>query len=94
MNRAIVIGWCEGPDAGLRALAEVADSRSLKQYPFLAAARGHLLQRAGRLAAAESCYGEAAAEVGNAPLRELFLRKRRECLTSRTTSIAPLTSAD
>ena len=59
LNRAVAIGFRDGPEAGLAALdAGVADS------PLVPAARADLLRRAGRAAEAAAAYREAIARAG------------------------------
>jgi RNA polymerase sigma-70 factor (ECF subfamily) len=48
LNRAIAVGMAEGPEAGLRALAEIEDRERLERYPFLPAAVAEFELRAGR----------------------------------------------
>lgn len=47
LNRAVAIGMCDGPMAGLAALDELAGDPRLTNNHLLAAARGDLLARAG-----------------------------------------------
>ncbi|MFA6576997.1 MAG: DUF6596 domain-containing protein [Nocardioides sp.] len=48
LNRAIAVGLCDGPLAGLAALDDVADDPALRAFHLLPASRGELLARAGR----------------------------------------------
>lgn len=48
LNRAIAVGLLEGPNRGLAELDRLPRPNRLKDYPFLPAARGELLRRAGR----------------------------------------------
>ncbi len=48
LNRAIAVGMADGPEAGLRALAEIEERERLAGYPFLAAALAEFEFRAGR----------------------------------------------
>lgn len=48
LNRAIAVGLCDGPLAGLAALDGVTDDRALQGFHLLPAARADLLARAGR----------------------------------------------
>ena len=52
LNRAVAVGMSDGPLAGLRALDAVAEE--LPELHLVAAARGELLARAGRIAEASS----------------------------------------
>jgi RNA polymerase sigma-70 factor (ECF subfamily) len=59
LNRAIAVGMCDGPLAGLAALDAVADDGRLAGYHLLPAARGDLLARAGRRVEAMSAIDDA-----------------------------------
>ena len=48
LNRAIAVGMAEGPEAGLRALADIDDRERLVGYPFFPAAVAEFEHRAGR----------------------------------------------
>ena len=48
-----------GPQAGLDALAPLADDPALASYPYLPAARADFLRRLGQTAQARIAYGEA-----------------------------------
>ncbi len=48
LNRAIAVGMADGPEAGLKALAEIGDRERLARYPFLPAAVAEFELRAGR----------------------------------------------
>lgn len=66
VNRAVAVGFADGPDAGLAVLATVeADAAGLS----LSAARAGLLARAGRAGAARTAYDEAIARSRNAAQR-------------------------
>ncbi|MHA7984942.1 RNA polymerase sigma factor [Rathayibacter sp. CAU 1779] len=76
LNRAIAIGFADGPAAGLALLDELAAEPQLVRYPYLQAARADFLQRLGRTDAAELAYDEAIALCDNDPERERLRRKR------------------
>jgi RNA polymerase sigma-70 factor (ECF subfamily) len=59
LNRAIAVGMCDGPDAGLALLDDLAPQ--LAEYPPLPAARADLLERAGRRRDAVNHYRSALA---------------------------------
>jgi RNA polymerase sigma-70 factor, ECF subfamily len=61
LNLAVAIGMLEGPRAGLAELDAFAGDTVLRAYPPLHAARGELLARAGRTAAAVAELTEAIA---------------------------------
>ena len=75
LNRAVAVGFRDGPAAGLTALAEVGD---LPGYHLLPAVRADLLRRAGRTAAALAAYDEARALVRTATERRFLDRRVRE----------------
>jgi RNA polymerase sigma-70 factor (ECF subfamily) len=56
-NRAIAVGMCDGPDAGLRLLDELEPQ--LTRFRLLPAARADLLRRSGRRAEAAAHYRQA-----------------------------------
>jgi RNA polymerase sigma factor (sigma-70 family) len=73
LNRAVAVGFSEGPEAGLAVLAAAAASGQLDRYPHLHSARGDLLARAGRAAEAADAFGLAAELTRNESERDLFL---------------------
>jgi RNA polymerase sigma-70 factor (ECF subfamily) len=75
LNRAVALGFADGPDAGLAALDALADEPRLAGYGYLAAARGELLRRAGRSAEARTALEEAALLTGNDVERDLLARR-------------------
>lgn len=78
-NRALAVGFRDGPDAGLAALDEVAHDARLSRSNLLATVRADLLRRAGRLADAVVWYREALAVNGSEPGREFLRRRIAEC---------------
>ena len=56
LNRAVALGFRDGPAAGLTALAEVASAGELAGYHLLPAVRADLLRRAGRRDEAVDAY--------------------------------------
>lgn len=79
VNRAVALAEVEGPLAGLAALAEAADARSLDAWLPYQAARGALLARAGRRTEAAEAY-DAALALDPGPAEALHLRKARAAL--------------
>jgi RNA polymerase sigma-70 factor (ECF subfamily) len=59
LNRAVAIGFADGPDAGLAALDALADEPQLAGYSYLAASRAEFLTRLGRPDEARSAFAEA-----------------------------------
>lgn len=71
LNRAIAVAELHGPQAGLDALEAIAQPR-LQGYPFLAAARGELLQRLGQHEEARAEFRRAAKLARSEPERRFF----------------------
>ncbi|WP_286276727.1 RNA polymerase sigma factor [Naasia aerilata] len=65
LNRAIAVGFAEGPAEGLRDLDRLASDPLLVRYPYLAAARADFLRRLGRREDAALAYQEALVFAGN-----------------------------
>jgi RNA polymerase sigma-70 factor, ECF subfamily len=78
-NRALAVGFRDGPDAGLAALGEVADDPRLSRSNLVATVRADLLRRAGRPADAVTWYREALKVNGSEPGREFLRRRIAEC---------------
>jgi RNA polymerase sigma factor (sigma-70 family) len=77
LNRAIAVGFADGPESGLALLDELAADPRLARYPYLQASRAEFLLRIGRPADAVLAYDEALLLTGNDAEREQ-LRRRRE----------------
>ncbi len=75
LNRAVAVGFRDGPEAGLTMLDEVGE---LDGYPLLPAVRADLLRRAGRRAEAATAYQEAVAVARTEPERRFLERRLRE----------------
>ncbi|CQD10917.1 RNA polymerase sigma factor [Mycobacterium europaeum] len=78
-NRALAVGFRDGPDAGLAALDEVAHDPRLGRSNLVATVRADLLRRAGRPADAVTWYREALDANGSEPGREFLRRRITEC---------------
>jgi predicted RNA polymerase sigma factor len=75
LNRAVALGWRDGPAAGLAALDAIEDRDRLARYPFYEAAGGELeLQRGHREAA--RVHFEAARRVARNPTERRHLDRR------------------
>ena len=81
LNRAVAVGFADGPAAGLAALDALAASPELAGYGYLSAARADFLRRLGRTGEARLAYEEALLLTGNAVERE-FLATRLDQLGS------------
>jgi len=79
LNRAVAIGFADGPTAGLAALDVLAAEPQLAGYAYLPAARADFLSRLGRLDDARLAYEEALALTDNAVERG-FLTTRLDQL--------------
>jgi RNA polymerase sigma-70 factor, ECF subfamily len=75
LNRVVALSYVEGPDAGLRALAELADDPALATYPYLASTRAELLRRTGNWTDAVAAYEEALAFTSNAVEADFLVRR-------------------
>jgi RNA polymerase sigma factor (sigma-70 family) len=75
LNRAVAVGFAQGPEAGLAVVERVAASGMLGSYPQLYAVRGDLLDRAGRHTDAAEAFERAAELTRNAAERSLFSRR-------------------
>jgi RNA polymerase sigma-70 factor (ECF subfamily) len=79
LNRAVAIGFRDGPRDGLAALDALAEEPQLAAYGYLAAARADFLRRLGRIAEARTAYEEALLLTENAVERD-FLAGRLSAL--------------
>jgi RNA polymerase sigma-70 factor, ECF subfamily len=78
-NRALAIGFRDGPDAGLAALDKVAHDRRLARSNLVATVRADLLRRAGRPTEALTWYRMALESNGSEPGRQFLRRRIAEC---------------
>lgn len=78
-NRALAIGFRDGPDAGLAALDDVAGDPRLGRSNLVATVRADLLRRADRPADALAWYRKALESNGSEPGREFLRRRITEC---------------
>ncbi|WP_034270481.1 RNA polymerase sigma factor [Actinospica robiniae] len=75
LNRAVALGFAEGAEAGLAALADLAAEPTLASYPYLGVARADLLRRLGRDGLARAAYEEALLFTENKAEREFLARR-------------------
>ncbi len=75
LNRAVAVGFADGPAAGLEALEALASSPELAAYGYLSAARAEFLRRLGRTKEARLSYQEALLLTTNT-VEQNFLAKR------------------
>lgn len=81
LNRAIAVGYANGPEAGLAELERVDDVSKLARYPFLPAAYGEFHRLAGHFSEA-SRYFRAAAQLARNAAEQRFLRAKLAACTS------------
>ena len=79
LNRAIALGEARGADAGLDALGALSADPKLAASPFLPAARGRLLLRAGRTEEAAGSFAEAERRARNPAEARLFASLQSDC---------------
>ena len=82
LNRAVAVGFAEGPGAGLAALDALEDEPQLASYGYLASARADFLRRLGRQDEAALAYRRALALTDNAVEVE-FLSSRLDEVDQR-----------
>jgi RNA polymerase sigma-70 factor (ECF subfamily) len=88
LNRAVAVGFAEGPDRGL-ALVDAIDARGeLVGHHLLEATRGELLSRVGRDEEAAAAFGRALDLVGN-PAERRHLERRRDAVARPSGPQAP-----
>jgi RNA polymerase sigma-70 factor, ECF subfamily len=78
-NRALAVGFRDGPDAGLAALEKVAHDPRLTRSNLVPSVRADLLRRAGRREDALIWYRTALAANGSEPGRDYLRRRIAEC---------------
>ena len=71
LNRAVAVGFADGPEAGLAALDRLADEPQLATYAYLPSARAGLLARLGRYDEAAVAYRRALDLTDNAVERRV-----------------------
>lgn len=78
LNRAIAHGMAHGPETGLALLAQI-DAAALASYAPLPAARGDLLEKAGRRGEARTEFERASSLSRNARERAFLLARAAAC---------------
>ena len=76
LNRAVALGYADGPGPALAALDALTAHPQLAAYEYLPAARAHFLAQLGRADEARAAYDEAILLAGNDIEREFLARKR------------------
>jgi RNA polymerase sigma factor (sigma-70 family) len=78
LNRALAVAMVQGPEAGLDLLATLDNDKRVASHHRLFAMRGHLLEMAGRAAAAEKAFETAARRCTSLPERTYLQQRARE----------------
>jgi RNA polymerase sigma-70 factor, ECF subfamily len=78
LNRAVAVGFADGPQAGLGLLSPLLDDPALERYQPLHAAHAELLKRAGDRDAAARAYQRAIELSGNAVERAELERRLQD----------------
>ena len=79
LNRAVAVGFAEGPAAALAIVDGLATEPSLAGYHLLPTVRGDLLEKLGRKAEARQEFERAAGLTQNAQERAVLLRRAQGC---------------
>ena len=78
LNRAVAVAMTAGPEAGLRALDELAGADALESYLYLHSTRADLLRRLHRHPEARVAYRRALELADNAVERRFLTRRLAE----------------
>jgi RNA polymerase sigma factor (sigma-70 family) len=79
LNRAVAVAMAFGAEAGLTIVDELVEDGALESYHLLAAVRGDLLAKLGRLAEARAEFERAASLTRNERERQLMTERARAC---------------
>lgn len=79
LNRAVALGFRDGPEAGLEALAPLLTEPALAGYGYLQAARADFLGSLRRWPQAATAYEEAVALCQNDVEQQFLLDRLKEC---------------
>ncbi len=79
LNRAVALGFAEGPQAGLDLADQLLEFPALKTYHLLPSVRGDFLYKLGRLDEARVEFTRAAELTRNERERTLLLERARAC---------------
>ncbi|MGC2168910.1 MAG: DUF6596 domain-containing protein [Acidimicrobiales bacterium] len=81
LNRAVAVGFAQGPQAGLEAIDELATDATLASYSYLSSSRAEFLRRLGRNADAALAFEEALAFCENTVERNFLSDRLQETIT-------------
>lgn len=79
LNRAVAVGFCDGPVAGLMEVDSLSDASELASYHLLPATRADFLRRLGRRAEAADAYRQAYDLAPTEADRRFLHRRLQEC---------------
>jgi len=83
LNRAVALGFADGPAVGLAALDELAGHAALADYPYYFSARAEFLRRLGHFAEARTAY-EHALHICENEVERSFLKKQLDTLEAES----------
>lgn len=89
LNRAVAVGFAQGPEDGLAALDSLATEPTLATYSYLPAARADFLRRLGRTADARLAYQRAFLLTNNDVERGYLSRRLNELDNGAGSEAAP-----
>jgi RNA polymerase sigma-70 factor, ECF subfamily len=78
LNRAVAVSMCDGPEAGLALIDDIALDGELRDYHLLPAARADMLRRLGRRSEAAEAYRQAHDLAGTDAERRYLERRLLE----------------
>jgi predicted RNA polymerase sigma factor len=78
LNRAVAVGFAEGPEAALKLLEPLQNEPLMKNYHLLPSVRGDMLARLGRHAEAAAEFERAAGMTQNAREQNLLRERSRK----------------
>jgi RNA polymerase sigma-70 factor (ECF subfamily) len=78
LNRAVAVGFAQGPQAGLDAIDELATDPTLASYSYLSSSRAEFLRRLGRNGESALAFEEALAFCENTVERDFLSARLRE----------------
>ncbi len=81
LNRAVAVGFAQGPQAGLDAIDELSTDPTLASYSYLSSSRAEFLRRLGRYSESALAFEEALAFCENTVEREFLMARLLETAT-------------
>lgn len=75
LNRAVAVGMCDGPEAGIEIVEGLLSHKELKSYHLTFATYGEFLSRAGRVNEAVAAFEHALSLTNQAPEQRIIKRK-------------------